>query len=363
MVWQDSEVGEFSNAKYVNLRVTVSDDDYSDWRKKFNTPGTPTVLFLDAEGEEIDRFVGFGGEDAGKDEVFQMLKDFSAGVNTLSAVLAELEQNPEDVGINYKLGKKYLRRFETKEAIPYFEKVLELDPDDTKGYMEEASYRVALQLARTDRDPSALEAFIASDPGNKDYLRTAYTTAASTHARNENLDKAKSLYEAAMEALPDDARLTLSYAGAIFNYKMEDLYEKGLELNEKAKELNPDYELSTVLNLVNYYGNTEQKDKIVDLFEQQIKENEDLKSLYASMIVRHEIAGKYDYAIEMMKAEVEKEENAKSTFLWNTLAQLYEKKGDIEAALTHARKAAELSNGATYYTREVARLEKLLQNK
>ena len=363
MVWQDSEVGEFANNKYVNLRITVSDDDYSDWSDKFNTPGTPTVLFLDSEGEELDRFVGFGGEDAGKEEVFQMLKDFSAGINTLSAVLAEHDLNPEDVDTNYKLAKKYFRRFETSEAIPYFEKVLELDPDNTKGYKEEASYRVALQLARTQRDPSALEVFIASNPGNKDYLRTAYTTAASTYARNKDLVKAENLYEAAMEALPDDARLILSYASSIFNYKMEGLYEKGLELNEKAKALNADYELSTVLNLVTYYGIMEQKDKIVELFEQKIKDNEDLKSLYASTIVRNEIADKYDYAIEMMKAEVEKEENATAAYLWNTLGQLYEKKGDIEAALTHVRKAAELSKGATYYTREVTRLEKLLQNK
>lgn len=363
MVWQDSEVGEFANAKYVNLRVTVSDEDYSEWSKKFNTPGTPTVVFLDAEGEEIDRFVGFGGDDAGKEEVFQMLKDFSAGVNTLSAILAEHERNPEDVDINYKLAKKYLRRFETPKANPFFEKVLELDPENTKGYREEASYRVALQMARTQRDPSALETFIASNPKNQDYLRTAYTTAASTHARNEDIDKAKGLYEAAMVALPDDARITLSYAGAIFNYKMEDLYEKGLELNEKAKALNPDYELSTVLNLVTYYGNTDQKDKVVELLEETIKSHENMKSYYASTIVRLEIADKYDYAIGMMQEEVSKEENAKSAYMWSTLGQLYEKKGEIETALTHLRKAFELSPGATYYKNEIERLEKELEKK
>ena len=109
MVWQDSEVGEFANANYVNLRVTVSDDDYSEWREKFNTPGTPTVVFLDAEGEEVDRFVGFGGEDAGKEEVFQMLKDYPQGINTLAAVKAEQEQNPEDIDVNYKLGTSFGR--------------------------------------------------------------------------------------------------------------------------------------------------------------------------------------------------------------------------------------------------------------
>ena len=363
MVWQDSEVGEFANEKFVNLRVTVSDEDYSEWSKKFNTPGTPTVVFLDAGGEEIDRFVGFGGDDAGEEEVFQMLKDFAAGVNTLSAILAGHEQNPEDVDINYKLAKKYLTRFETPKANPFFEKVLELDPDNTKGYKEEASYRVAIQTARTQRDPSALETFISSNPKNQDYLRTAYTTAASTYARNEDIDKAQDLYDAAMEALPDDARITLSYAGAIFNYKMEDLYEKGLEFNEKAKTLNPDYELSTVMNLVTYYGNTDQKDKVVDLLEETIQSRENMKSYYAATIVRLEIADKYDYAIGMMQEEVSKEENVKSAYMWSTLGQLYEKKGDLENALANMKKASELSPGSTYYKNEMERLEKELQEK
>jgi len=363
LVWQDSEVGEFANAKYVNLRVTVSDEDYSEWSKKFNTPGTPTVVFLDPDGEEIDRFVGFGGDDAGEEEVFQMLKDFAAGVNTLAAVLDEHEQNPEDVDITYKLAKKYLIRYEVPKAAPLFEKVLELDPDNTKGYREEASYRVAIQTARAQRDPLPLETFIASNPQNQDYLRTAYMTAASTYGRNEDLAKARELYEAAMEALPDDARITLSYAGAIFNYKMEDLYEKGLELNEKAKELNPDYEMSTVLNLVTYYGNTGQKDKVIELLEETIKTNENMKSLYASTIINQEIEEKYDYAIEMMLEEVSKEENAKAAYMWFNLGRLYEKKGDLENAQIHMRKAAELSPGSTYYKNEADRIEKEIKER
>jgi pentatricopeptide repeat protein len=362
LVWQDSEVGEFANAKFVNLRVTNTDSDYSEWRTKFNTPGTPTVVFLDAEGNEIDRFVGFGGEDA-KEETFQMLKDFAAGINTLPAILAELEESPEDVEINYKLAKKYLSRYEVPKAVPLFEKVLELDPENTKGYGEEANYRIALQTAGTQQDPSALEAFIDSNPGNQEYLQTAYTTVASTYARKKELDKACDVYEKAMEALPDNARIILSYAGAIFNYKMEDLYEKGLELNERAKALNPDYELSTALNLVTYYGNTDQKDKVVELLDETIKNNEALKGFYASTIVRMEIADKYDFAIEMMQEEVSKEENAKSAHLWLTLGQIYEKKGDLQNALTNIKKATELSPGAAYYKNELERIEKEIEKK
>lgn len=361
MVWQNSDVGKFVNGKYVSVRVTSADDNYSEWKSKLNPPGTPTAVFLDAEGKEIDRFVGFGEE--AKEETIQMVKDFSAGVNTLPAILREQEQNPENVDINYKLAKKYLSRFETPKAIPMFENILRLDPDDTKGYKEEASYRVSLQTSRTKRDPTSLENFIASGPENKNYLRTAYTTVATIYARKENLNKARDTFEAAMEALPDDAGLTLSYARTIFNYKLEDLYEKGLELNEKAKVLNPDSKINTMLNLVTYYGNTNQKNKVVALFEEAIKEETGLKGLYAANIVRLEIEDKYDLAIEMMQEEVAKEENARSAYLWYTLGQLFEKKGDNEKALANMRKAAELSQGSTYYMNEVERLEKKVQTK
>jgi hypothetical protein len=49
--------------------------------------------------------------------------------------------------------------------------------------------------------------------------------------------------------------------------------------------------------------------------------------------------------------------------MWYTLGQLFEKKGDKETALSHMRKAAELSPGSTYYKNEVGRLEKELQDK
>ena len=364
MVWQDSEVGKFANEKFVNLRVTVSDDNYGEWKKKFKTPGTPTVLFLDADGEEIDRFIGFGGDEDAKVETFQMVKDFAAGINTLPVILAEHEKNPEDVDINFKLAKKYLSRYEIPKAAPIFTKVLELDPDDAKGYKEEATYRVALDTARSKRDPAAMEAFIATNPKNQDFLYSAYTTVASTHARNKDMDKAKAAYEAGITALPDNGGMAYSYASAIFNYKMEDLYDKGLELNEKAKALDPNYESSTVYNLITYYGNTKQNDKLIALYEKTIEERPNMKGSYAATIARLEIEEKYDYAIEMMQEEIHKEENAKSGYLWYTIGRLFAKKGDIENALTHMKKAIEITPGAaSYYQKEIDKLEKELQEK
>lgn len=113
--------------KFVSLRVTVSDKDYKQYREDYGVRGTPTALFLDDQGKEIDRIVGFDGE---KDEYFETVKDYENGKNTLTVLLAQIEMSPEDVDINYKMAQKYLDRYELDKSQPYFEKVLELDPEN-----------------------------------------------------------------------------------------------------------------------------------------------------------------------------------------------------------------------------------------
>ncbi|MBU4331230.1 MAG: tetratricopeptide repeat protein [Acidobacteria bacterium] len=362
MVWQQSDVGTFTKEKFVNVRIDTSDDDYDWWREKFQTPGTPTVLFLDAEGNEIDRFVGFGGK---KDETFQMVKDFAAGINTLPALLVELDAKPEDVDINFKLAEKYQMRYEIPKAHPFYEKVLSLDPADTRVHKEEATYQVALYTARTNQDPEPLKAYIAAYPDDKDHLLSAYTTIAGTYQRKQEMDKVVETYEEAMKALPDNARLHYSYAGAIFNGRIEDKYDLGLKLNAKAKELDPEMERSTVYNLMSYYRNTDNKTEMINLLDGALAKWPTMAYTYASTVTSMEIEDKYNAAMALLQTEIKKDENAKAGYMWFTLGQLFLKKGDKKAALEHMKKAVELTpeKRAARYIKAVEDLEKEMQQK
>jgi tetratricopeptide (TPR) repeat protein len=362
LVWQQSDVGLFTKEKFVNVRIDTSDENYDWWREKFQTPGTPTVLFLDAEGNEIDRFVGFEGN---KDETFQMVKDFAAGINTLPALTAELDANPDDVDLNFKMAEKFQVRYEIPKAQPFYEKVLALDPDDTKGHKEEATFQIALHTAGTNQDPEPLKAFIAAYPGNKDHLLSAYTTLAGTYQRIKDIDKAVATFEEAMMALPDNARLHFSYASAIFNGRIEDKYELGLKLNAKTKELDPEMERSTVYNLMSYYRNTDNKTEMIALLDGALEKWPTMAYTYASTVTSMEIEDKYDAAMAMLQTEIKKDENAKAGYMWFTLGQLFLKKGDKEAALEHMKKAVELTpeNRAARYIKAVEDLEKELLQK
>lgn len=339
MVWQNNEVGQFVAGKFVSLRVTVTDKDYKQYREDYNVRGTPTVLFLDDQGKEIDRIVGFDGK---KDEYFQTLRDYAAGKNTLPTLLAQITESPEDVDINYKMAQKYIDRYELDKAQPYFEKVLELDPEDQKGYRVEATYQIALNEARTNKNIEPLKAFIATDPGEK-YLETAYTTLAFHYQRQMENDQMVATFEKALAKMPENARLMLSFASSIFSNKIESQYEKGLALNEKAKELDPELELSTYYNMVQHYQNIKDTDKLVETFEEAIQkwpDNTGLKSYFASTIYRSRIESQYDRGIALAEKAVETTPQA--GFYWYTLGQLYQAKGVQDKAVEALKKALEL---------------------
>ena len=139
MVWRDKDVGNFVNKTFVSYRVTPSDKGWGPVKEKLDTLGTPSVILLKSSGEEIDRICGFEGE---KDKYLQTIKDYSAGKNTLAMFISQLEKNPENVDFNFKVGKRYVDRWQLDKAHPYLTKVLALDPEDTKGFKAESTYNL-----------------------------------------------------------------------------------------------------------------------------------------------------------------------------------------------------------------------------
>lgn len=259
------------------------------------------------------------------------------------------------------MAKKFQARYEQDKVAPFFGKVLELDPEDSKGYKTEATYEVAVFEADTNQNIEPLKAFIASDP-SEDYLVRAYSSLASTFRREP--EKAVEIYEEALSKLPDNARLNYSYASAVFNSQMVDLYDKALERNEKAKTLDPDLELSTVYNVIRYYTNTDNMDMVIETYEGAIQkwpENNSLKNRYASAINSLEIESKYDFGIDMMEKLIEA--NPDSISYNYPLSNLYHKTGQLEKAVDAMKKVAEKYPTQKRYQDALQDLEKELAEK
>jgi len=272
-----------------------------------------------------------------------------------------LEENPNDVEINFKLAEKYQDRYERDKTTPYYEKVLELDPNDEKGHKVESTYQVALFQAGTNQNVDPLIAFIATNP-EENFLINAYSTLASTYSRKKDPENMVATYEEALKALPDNPRLMYSYSSAIFRGKIEDLYDKGLELNEKVKTLDPGMNISTIYNLVTYYVNIEDKEKVIETFENAIEQNPDsagLKSSYASRINSMEIASKYDYGIKLMENALTADpDSIRPNY---TLGLLLYKKGELEKAIEAIKKVVDKYPTVKVYADTLAKMEKELE--
>ncbi|MFC2160721.1 tetratricopeptide repeat protein [Acidobacteriota bacterium] len=259
------------------------------------------------------------------------------------------------------MAEKYQDRYETDKTIPYYKKVLELDPDNEKGHLVEATYQVALFEAQTNQNVDPLKAFIATNP-DEEYLANSYSTLASTYSRLKDPENSVATYEEALAKFPENVRLTYFYASEIFRGKMEDLYEKGLELNEKIKTLDPEWEINAVYNLVTYYTNLEDKEKIIETFENAIAQNPEssgLKSSYASSINTMEIESKYDFGIELMENALT--ENPDSVRPNYTLGLLLHKKGELEKAIAALKIVAETYPAVKVYAETLAKMEKELE--
>ena len=196
------------------------------------------MLIVKPDGTEIDRINGFDGD---AEKFLTGLKDYLAGNNTLGAAIASVQNDSLNLAYNYQLAHVYLRRWEIEKAAPVFSRIIQYDPADSAGYHYEANYYLALNKLLFNQDPAPLENIIFNKPQlEKGQMNFALERLVRHYRRNEDFDNAIKIYEYALLQSPDDANLMNRYAWFIYEFKLRDLTDRGLNLAQKATALAPD---------------------------------------------------------------------------------------------------------------------------
>jgi thioredoxin-related protein len=235
-VFSESAVGTFINSRYVSLKVNVKDTVGKQIYEKYEVAGFPTVLFLDADGSEIDRIFGY---DDNPEEYFQTIQEYAAGRNTLRALLSKLETAPDDLDLNYAVAKKYVDRGQGLKSPPYFARILELDPEDQKGYAEEARFAIAVADMWRKEDPEPLAAFLKKSTNEK-LLWDGYNYVFKYNRNREDHDAAVAAYAKILELRPERADKKNACAWYIYQNKMTQKYAWGIQIAREAVALKPD---------------------------------------------------------------------------------------------------------------------------
>jgi len=237
-VYSQKDVYEFANSSQVNFKIDAEKGEGVDFAKKYKVNAYPTVLFLDGDGNEIDRILGY----LPKKDFFEMMTDFNKGINTFAYLKNKLEKDPENLDANLKIADKYIALGGNAEAKKHLDKVVQVDPQNTLGKTDDAKFRLA-SLADKDHIIPELDAFI-KEYSSSENLKDAYISIAETYYyEKKDLDNSVKYYAEALKLFPSEEGVRSSY-GQFLNARAGDIasdslskpedYKRGLELIDQA---------------------------------------------------------------------------------------------------------------------------------
>lgn len=282
-VYARPEMFEFANKNQVNYKIDAEKGEGIDFAKKYSVSGYPTVLFLKADGSEVDRIVGY----VPLKDFVEMMTDYNKGVNTMSDLKKKLETNPDDIVNNIKMGDKLMTIGDNDGAKKCYQKVIDLDPQDLSGKLAEAKFDMAV-LSDKEHIVQNLQQFMQDYP-KSDKIKDAYITLAETYYYSlKDKDNADKTYSEAFKMFSNDDMLKSSY-GQYLNAQAGDLAEKkganeadyknGLSLIDEAipylkgtvNEGSSYYlQAKLLFNLKDYAKASDSIDKAIKIFDRKL---------------------------------------------------------------------------------------------
>ena len=355
VVFQDAEIGQFINENYVSVKINAGLKEQENFRKKYDIRGFPSALFLTPAGEEIDRIAGFDGN---KDPYFEKIKEYTANKNTLKSLLSQIIENPDNVDLNFQLAMKHVDRWEGEKSVPYFQKVVQLDPDNESGHTVKSKFGLMVMDVRANGNIELLEKFMAknTDPEMNDI---GYDTIIRHYRIKNNKEKMLVYYERAVQKMPDQPKWMVRYGWFIIDNKLEQKYPQALELAQKITQLDSRDALQGYYMLGDYYEHIKDFDtynKNYKIALTKFLDNESLMNHYAWGIYKNKLTDKFDYGIELAQKAIKLDPESASK--WDTLAWLYFESGEKEKALKAMRKAVELRPDSEGYKQNLEKMEK-----
>jgi len=153
--------------------------------EQYEIAGFPTIILMKSSGEEIDRIYGY----LPPEEFVSTIRNYLEGKETLEDIRNRFQADSTDVELAFKLADKYEARRGYDEAFYYYQKVVDLDPEDEKGKSQDALFNIAWLEIRKKDYPEAVDAFknfLEKYPESKMaqdaeiYIPYAYAQAADT---------------------------------------------------------------------------------------------------------------------------------------------------------------------------------------
>ena len=230
-VYSKPEIYDFANVNQINYKIDAEKGEGVEFVKKYKVQGYPTILFLDADGNEIDRIYGY----VPMKDFKEMMTDYNKGINTYGDLKARLEKDPNDIEANLKFADKLMTLSELDDAKKHLNKIIEADPENKAGKTDDAKYKLA-SLSDKETILQNLESFISENP-DSDILKEAYINLSESYFYVKNDEgNSEKWFKETLSKYPDDDMVNSSY-GQYLNQRGYALMDKGTTEDDYKKGL------------------------------------------------------------------------------------------------------------------------------
>ena len=212
----------FSKENFISLKYNANEEIGNQYFKQYNCQSVPHMLFLDSEGNEMDRIIGF----LPPTEYLMRIEDIVHKRNTLNDYLTRYKKGEISANIIAAIAMKYEDRKENDKAIEFYSILIRDYPNPSSEYYKQGKFFLASHEFISGNE-NALRFYVSNNPDSP-FCFDAYRKMVYHYANSEQREKELSTYSEMLSLFPDDPGALNSYAWrmAEIETNLEDALEK-----------------------------------------------------------------------------------------------------------------------------------------
>ena len=188
------------------MKYNAKEEVGSQYFKKYNCTGVPHLLFVDSEGNEVDRIIGF----LPATEYLLRLEDIAQKRNTLRDYLTRYEKGEVDADIIAAIAMKYEDRQENDKAAEFYSILIKEYPNPTSEYYKQGKYFLASHEFIKGNE-NALKDYVSNNQDSQ-FQMAAYKKMVFHYADTKQREKEMTTYGEMLSIFPDDPGVLNTYA-------------------------------------------------------------------------------------------------------------------------------------------------------
>jgi tetratricopeptide (TPR) repeat protein len=234
-IFENKIHAEFVHKYFFLLQVSPADSIYNLLWNYFHLEYQSSIIYIDKNGNEIDRTVGYNGD---RDAYLNMMKDIAHGNNLYKDVVKKYRRDTLDVLNCCLMARKLSSRYEMEEAMSLYNRILTSDSGNKLELRAECKFKIAEMENTLTGNLKKMREFVDTESKNP-FGQKAYLYLINDLINKKDQTDCLAICKAGFSRYPNSWEILNKYAWAICTFKIKEEYPKALLMVQKSISLNP----------------------------------------------------------------------------------------------------------------------------